>query len=160
MRKPYLLLLFVFCLLALCYACSTSYQSYEAPERKDLGNNEYEYVNSPLYEGSEAGAFDPELGSPEAAVAKFLSSQARGDSAWKGALVPEAEWPDRLKSKLEDWAEWKILKWQLKALQMDDSRAYITVYFEIEYDGDTDDGEDEFELVRKNGVWMVLYPPT
>ena len=40
------------------------------------------------------------------------------------------------------------------------SRAYLTVYFEIEYDGDTDDGEVEFELVLKNSKWMVLALPT
>jgi len=135
---------------------------YEAPEKKDLGNNEYEYVNSPLYEGSEAGAFNPELGSAEAAVAKFLSSKARQDNTWKEALVPEAEWTSRLKSKLKDWENWKITKWQLKSIQVfnSNSSAYLTAYFEIEYDGEKDDGEDEFELVLKNGVWMVFTPPT
>ena len=160
MHRLLLPVLFVFCLLTFCYSCSTSSQSYEPPEKKDLGDNRYEYVNSPLYEGSEAGAFNPELGSAEAAVAKFLSSKARQDNAWKDALVPEAEWTDRLKRKLEEWKNWKITKWQLKSLQIDNSRAYLTVYFEIEYDGGTDDGEDEFELVLKNSKWKVLAPPT
>ena len=119
MHRLLLPVLFVFCLLTFCYSCSTSSQSYEPPEKKDLGDNRYEYVNSPLYKGSEAGAFNPELGSAEAAVAKFLSSKARQDNAWKDALVPEAEWTDRLKRKLEEWKNWKITKWQLKSLQID-----------------------------------------
>lgn len=160
MYRSCVLVLFIFCLLIVCYSCSASYQSYEAPVKKDLGNNEYEYINSPLYEGSEAGAFNPELGSTEAAVAKFLSSKARLDGAWKEALVPEAEWTDRLKRKLAEWENWKITKWQLKSLRIDDSKAYLTAYFEIEYDGERDDGEDEFELILKNGIWMVLAPPT
>ncbi len=52
------------------------------------------------------------------------------------------------------------MKWQLKSFELNDDEAYLTVYFEIEYDGGTDDGEDEFELVKRNGVWMILYPPT
>lgn len=160
MGRLCILILLIFCMSTFCFSCSASYQSYEVPEKKDLGDNKYEYVNSPLYEGTKAGAFNPELGSAEAAVAKFLSSKARQDATWKEALIPESEWSDRLKRKLEDWKNWKITKWQLKGLQIDNSRAYLTVYFEIEYDGETDDGEDEFELVLKNGVWMVLYPPT
>ncbi len=160
MNRSCVLVLLVFCLLTACYSCSTSFQTYKAPERKDLGNNEYEYSNSPLYEGSEAGAFNPELGSAEAAVARFLSSKARLDSAWREAIVPEAEWTDRLKRKLMKWENWKITKWQLKSLRIDNSNAYLTTYFEIEYEGEKDDGEDEFELILKNGIWMVLSPPT
>ena len=153
-------ILTVLIILLLGFACAQSAKTYNPPEKKDLGDNNYEYIDSPLYAGSEAGAFDPELGSAEAAVAKFLSSRVRGDDAWKGALLPEAEWNDRLKSKLKDWAEWKILKWQLKRILIYSDTAGLTVYFEIEYKGDTDDGEDEFELIKKNGVWMILYPPT
>ena len=146
--------------LIFCFACSQSAKTYNAPEKKDLGENNYEYIDSPLYAASEAGAFDPELGSAEEAVAKFLSSRVRGDEAWKDALIPEVEWDDRLKSKLEDWAEWKILKWQLKRIVINGNRAGLTVYVELEYKGDTDDGEDEFELIKKNGVWRIFYPPT
>ena len=66
----------------------------------------------------------------------------------------------RVKRKLAKWENWKITKWQLKNLQVDDSKAYLTTYIEIEYDGEKDDSDDEFELILKNGIWMVLAPPT
>ena len=160
MKKSCLFIFSVFFLVWGYYSCSTSIQPYNTPERKDLGDNMFEYVNSPLYEESMAKAFNPELGSPEAAVAKFLSSKARKDSAWKEALVPEEEWTDRLKRKIEEWNTWKILKWQLKRIEIDEDKAYVTVYFEIEYEGGTDEGEDEFELILRNGIWRVFYPPT
>jgi len=159
-RQCTLILCIFFLFTVFFYSCSTSSKPYNAPERKDLGDNKFEYIDSPLFEGPDAGAFNPELDSAEAAVAKFLSSEARQDGAWKEALIPESEWSDRLKRQLETWDEWKILKWQLKSIQIEDSTAYLTVYFEIEYDGKTDDGEDDFELVLKNGVWMIIAPPT
>ncbi|MBN1273573.1 MAG: hypothetical protein JXB26_15005 [Candidatus Aminicenantes bacterium] len=138
-----------------------SFKTYVPPERKKIKENVYEYIESPLYEGEEAGAFNPELGTPEAAVAKFMSSKARGDEAWKEALIPEYEWFERLRWKLETWAEWKVLKWQLREIQFNSQRSvYLTVFMEIEYKGETDSGEDEFELTLKNGKWLILTPPT
>lgn len=156
-------LLVIVILMASGFSCTSSSTTrlYSAPEKKDLGNQEYEYVESPLYEGTEAGDFDPKPDStPEAAVVKFLSSQARGDDAWNNALIQEAEKNDRLTRKLNSWNEWKITKWQLKKLQLDENRAYLTVYFEISYEGGLDDGEDEFELRLKDGTWLIVYPPT
>jgi len=150
-------------LLASGFSCTSSSSSrlYTPPDKNDLGNNEYEYISSPLYEGTEAGDCNPKPdSSPEAAVVKFLASQARGDDAWKSALIPEADRNDRLTRKLNSWGEWKITKWQLRKLQLEETRAYITVYFEISYEGGLDDVEDEFELRLKDGVWLIVYPPT
>ena len=160
MKRLFSFIFSTFFLFIICSSCSSSFKPYEIPQKNDLGNNEYEYINSPLYEGSDAGVFNPALESAEAAVVKFLSSKSRKDEIWKEALIPETEWTDRLKRKLSQWDKWKITKWQLKRIETDENRAYLTVYFEIEYEGDTDDGEDEFELILKNGKWMVLYPPT
>lgn len=151
----------VLSILMFGFACSQSSQTYSAPEKKDLGDNQFEYIDSPIYAGSEAGAFDPELGTPEAAVVKYLSSYARGDDVWKDALIPESEWDDRLKRKLAEWAEWKVHKWQLKSISFkDDNEVYLSVWAEIEIDGDVDEGQDEFELIKRNGVWIIVYPPT
>ena len=161
MRKLYLATLLIFLVLIISYACANSFQNYKAPERQETGENKFEYVDSPVYEGSDAGTFDPELGSVEAAVVKFLSSKNRQDEVWKAALVPEKEWTDRLNRKLEDWENWEILKWQLRRVEfINENRAFLTVYFEIDVEGDTHEGEDEFELVKKNEVWLILYPPT
>lgn len=161
MKKSWPDIVCIFFILMVCSFCSQSNQVYKAPERQDIGDKVYEYVNSPLFEGKEAGAFDPELGSPEAAVVKFLCSKVRQDGVWKEALVPEEEWTDRLKRKLEDWDEWQVTKWKLKNIEfVNQKRIYLTVYFGIKIGGDTDEGEDEFELVLSDGVWKILYPPT
>ena len=160
MHRSLGILVSALCIIVFCLFCSTSYKPYEAPEKKDLGENTFEYVDSPLYEGSDAEAFNPELGTPEAVVVKFLSSRARGDKVWEETVAPPEERNDRLNRILNKWNDWKLTKWQLKRLEIDDDEALLMVYFEIIYDGDkTDDGEDEFELELVNGVWMIKYPP-
>jgi len=143
-----------------CLSCSSAIQKYQVPEKANLGGGTFEYVNSPLFEGAEAGAFDPKLGSPEAAVVKFLCSFVRKDEAFEEALVPLGERDARLDDKLETWREWKVTKWRLRTLYLDDDRAALTVYFGIAVQGEEDDGEDEFSLIRRNGIWLILYPPT
>lgn len=160
MHRSFGILLSILYLIVFCLSCSTSFEPYEAPEKKDLGENTFEYVDSPLYEGSDAGAFNPDLGTPEAVVVKFLSSRARGDKIWEETVATQEERNDRLNRILAKWDDWKLTKWQLKRLEIDDDEALLMVYFEIIYDGtNTDDGEDEFELELVNGVWMIKYPP-
>lgn len=152
----------IFFIIMMFSFCSQSNQIYKAPERQDIGDKIYEYVDSPLFGGKEAGAFDPELGSPEAAVVKFLCSKVRQDGVWKEALVPEEEWTDRLKRKLESWDRWQVTKWQLKSIQdVNENRVYLTVYMQLKIEGEIEEGEDDFELVLSHGgVWRILYPPT
>ena len=67
---------------------------------------------------------------------------------------------DRIQRLLKEWDEWQLERFQLRGRK--DPRtdeAYIKVFFEISVEGDTDDGEDEFEVVREGEGWRIARPP-
>ena len=103
MRRSLGILLPILCLVVFCQSCSSSFEPYETPEKKDLGENTFKYVDSPLYEGSDAEAFNPDLGTPEAVVVKFLSSRARVDKIWEETVASQADRNDRLNRILAKW---------------------------------------------------------
>jgi len=117
------------------------------------------YVNAPMIDGSKAAALDPVLDSPEAAVVKFLASRVRGDQKWRAAMVAKPS--DRTNRALSEWDEWTLTRFQLRGRQdSGPDSVWVTVHFEITFDGRSDGGEDEFEVGREDGGWRVIRPPS
>lgn len=117
------------------------------------------YADAPMVDASAARGLDPAPDSPEAAVVKFLASRVRGDDAWEGAMVASPS--DRAKRSLSEWDEWELARFQLRGRKATGADSYyVKTFFEIAVDGDTDEGEDEFEVVREDGGWRVATPPS
>ncbi len=119
------------------------------------------YVDPPMVDAVSVEDLDPELGAPEAAVMKFLASRLRGDRLWEQALVPAGVRGDRLNRQLEEWDAWALHAFQLRARKAtSDASMWIKTFFRIVVDGDADEGEDEFEIRRVDGVWYVAAVPS
>jgi hypothetical protein len=116
------------------------------------------YLQAPIVDRASAASLDPHLGSAEAAVVKFLASRVRGDERWREAMAAGGD--ARVERALAEWAEWEVQRFQLRRRQVaSDDRMLVTAWFEIAVDGDTDEGEDEFELVLADGSWRIVRPP-
>jgi hypothetical protein len=112
-----------------------------------------------MVDAPKAEWLNPVPDSPEAAVVKFLASRVRGDDAWQGAMVSSPS--DRAKRSLDEWADWELTRFQLRGKKETGPDAYyVRTYFEIAVEGDTDEGEDEFEVVREGGGWRVAGVPS
>lgn len=153
---------------ALCLAAALSLAAcdrapvpspYTPPATRASADGNDAYVDPPLVDRSAAAALDPVLGTPEAAVVKFLASRVRGDERWREALAapldPAAE------RALAEWAQWQVQRFQLRGRETTrDGRVRVSAWFEIAVEGTVDDGEDEFELALADGVWRIVRPPT
>lgn len=116
------------------------------------------YIDPVVYTPETSVDLKPDLHTPEAAVLRFLASQARGDDDYLRTLVAGGD--SRLTRKLEQWASWKVLRFQLVKKHTVGDEIGVQVDFLIEYDGKQDGGKDEFTVVEDSGEWRVLYPPT
>lgn len=133
--------------------------AYTPPAVATEGDGAETYVEAPMIDAAAAQGLNPIPDSPEAAAVKFLASRVRGDAAWKEAMT--ADLSDRGKRGLEAWEEWKLERFQLRKRQPSGSNSYwITVYFEISIDGDTDDGTDEIGVSREGDGWRVFEVPS
>jgi hypothetical protein len=155
-RRPlaHLLLLAV----AACGGGAAGDTPYTPPATRAEADGWSHYVDAPMVDRAAAARLNPAPTSPEAAVIRFLASRARGDGAWRQAMVDPL--PARAERALAEWNEWGLERFQLRALrQRDAESADLRVYFEITFDGRSDEGEDEFELVRMEDGWRVARPP-
>ena len=133
---------------------------YTPPATRPAADGSDTYVDAPVVDRAAAAALDPVLGTPEAAVVKFLASRARGDDRWRDAMAPGAG-DERLQRALSEWSEWQVQRFQLRGRELaGPDRMRVTAWFEIAVEGDTDEGEDEFELALADGVWRIERPPT
>ena len=131
---------------------------YTPPKTEAAADGWQTYIDAPMVDRAAAEQLNPSPDSPEAAVVKFLASRARGDDVWREAMVSKSS--DRIQRLLKEWDEWQLERFQLRGRK--DPRtdeAYIKVFFEISVEGDTDDGEDEFEVVREGEGWRIARPP-
>lgn len=132
--------------------------SYTPPGTEAAADGWLTYVGAPMVDRAAAEELDPAPDSPESAVVKFLASRARGDDAWREAIVSDPS--GRTQRALGAWDEWQLERFQLRGRKDPRSdEAYIKVFFEISVEGDTDDGEDEFEVIREGDEWRVARPP-
>lgn len=116
------------------------------------------YTDAPMVDAAAAKNLNPTPDSAEAAVVKFLASRARGDDAWREAMVASPS--GRAERALAEWDEWELHRFQLRGKKETGADSYyVKTYFEIAVDGDTDEGEDEFEVVREAGGWRISSPP-
>ena len=140
-------------------AATPTEATYVAPATEP-GEDGWEiYPVAAMVDAEAARYLNPIPDSPEAAVVKFLASRVRGDDVWKGAVVSSPD--DRARRALEEWDEWSLDRFQLRGRKSSGADSFfLRTYFEISVDGDTDEGEDEFEVVREGGGWRVTSPPT
>lgn len=152
----------VFAVTACTNADSTPESSppaYTPPKMEAEADGWHRYVDAPMVDRAAAENLDPPPDSPEAAVVKFLASRVRGDDAWRAAMVSKLS--DRAKRALAEWDEWQLQRFQLRGRKEPRANeAYIKVFFEISVNGDTDDGEDEFEVMREGDEWRISRPPS
>lgn len=143
-----------------CSNADSTPSPYTPPATEAASDGWHRYVNAPMVDRAAAKNVNPtpDADSPEAAVVKFLASRARGDDAWQGAMVSDLS--GRAKRALAEWDEWQLQRFQLRARKEPrPNEAYIKVFFEISVKGDTDDGEDDFELMREGNEWRISRPP-
>lgn len=149
----------VVAILAMAACSGADSTPYTPPATEAASDGWQRHVNAPMVDQATAKNINPKPDSPEAAVVKFLASRARGDDAWKGAMVSNPS--DRAKRALAEWDEWQIQRFQLRARKEPRANeAYVKVFFEIKVKDKTDDGEDEFELKREGNEWRISRPPT
>lgn len=116
------------------------------------------YTDAPMVDAAAARDLNPAPDSPEAAVVKFLASRVRGDDAWREAMVASPS--GRAERALAEWDQWELHRFQLRGKKETGADSYyVKTYFEIAVDGDTDEGEDEFEVVREGSDWRISSPP-
>ena len=132
---------------------------YTPPSTRPAADGGTAYVDPPMVDRAVAAALDPQLGSPEAAVVKFLASHVRGDERWRDAIAPASA--ASAERALATWSEWPLQRFQLRGRdEASGGRMRVRAWFEIVADGATDDGEDEFELALVDGTWRIARPPT
>jgi hypothetical protein len=129
------------------------------PPAVTAGSDGWEtYADAPMVDAAAAKNLDPAPDSPEAAVVKYLAGRVRGDDAWRDALVASPS--NRAERALDEWEEWEVHRFQLQGRKATGADSYyVRTFFEIAVGDDTDEGEDEFEVVREAGGWRVSQPP-
>ena len=140
-------------------AATPTESKYTAPFSEPPGDDGWEIYTAGAMVDAEAAAWlNPIPDSPEAAVVKFLASHARGDAEWEKAVVADPS--DRAQRALDEWREWGLNRFQLQGKkETGPDSYYVKTFFEIAVGDDTDEGEDEFEVVREGDGWRVAVPP-
>lgn len=132
---------------------------FTPPATRPAADGGAAYVEAPMVDAAAAAALDPVLGTPEAAVVKFLASHVRGDERWREAVASGAA--STAERALATWSEWEVRRFQLRGRdEPSGDRVRVRAWFEIVVDGAADEGEDEFELALSDGVWRIVRPPT
>lgn len=140
-------------------AATPTESAYLAPATQPSSNGWEIYPTAAMVDPAKAEYLNPIPDSPEAAAVKFLASRMRGDAEWEKAMVASPS--DRARRSLDEWQEWQLSRFQLRGKKQTGADSYyVKTYFEIAVDGDTDEGEDEFEVVREGGGWRVASPPS
>lgn len=138
---------------------SAAVSAYDPPVVAPGDDGWETYVDPPTYDAETAEGVAPGDRSPEAAVVHFYASRLRDDRRYRDVLVPEPS--DRLERKLDTYDDWKFRAFRLvgrKATSAD--RYWVEIWFEIDIDGDVDDGTDEVTVRRVGDGWRIEQVPT
>ena len=118
-------------------------------------------ANAPMLDNTNAKTIKSYENTPESVVTYFYASKIRGDDKWKEVMIPESEWDERVKYKVEKYSKWTITKFQLREKKKSgETSYYIKIYMEIEVDGKKDGGEDTVTVKMINGKWTIISIPT
>ena len=133
---------------------------YEAPKTKPKDKDGWlNYLDPPSYDAQSVSGVFPGTASPEAAVVHYLASRVRGDKRYRETLSASCD--RRCASKLEDHDQWTFLAFRLVGKkEYAPGKLWVKVWFQIEYEGQRDDGEDDFEVLEEAGAYRILYVPT
>jgi hypothetical protein len=150
--------------LALTAACGGSSaasapSAFSPPTTRDGGSGWLEYVDAAPLDRSSARGVAPGDASAEAAVTHFYASRLRGDERWREVLTspPSA----RLERGLAELQSWKFHSFQLVARkERAPGSLWVRVRFEIEVDGDRDEGTDEVGVRLVDGRWRIESVPS
>jgi hypothetical protein len=138
MRKAALLFSF---LVSLCF-CSPRVGTFD---RIDAGNA-----------GSVTSFDENDI---ESMVTFYFASRIRGDQDWRKVLPDSTQWSDRMKHSIARHNEWKFVEFQNKKLYTGNYGTYVKVHFTIEYKGRQDGGDDDVELEKQDGRWIIAKVP-
>lgn len=99
--------------------------------------------------------------SPESVVMYFYASRIRKDNEWEKVCPPADKRSERLNRGLTEYNNWTFTKYHfVKKEEENPNKLWLTVYFSIIYEGDTDDGEDQIQVEKIDGKWLITEVPT
>jgi len=120
-----------------------------------------QYENASFINIANANQIDSYENSPGSVVVYFYASMIRGDEKWKKVMIPEKKWSEVLKSKMEDYRQWKFHQFKLvKKQKAAENRYWIEVFMEIEFKGEKDSGNDDVTVEKIKGKWRITSVPT
>ena len=125
-----------------------------------------DYVNAIIYDSSNVGNLAPGQSSPEAAVVHVYASLIRGDMRFREVMAPESILPTDISANLRNYSFIETINWDVRKMKLHSrheykpGRMWITVWMEISYEGEVEEGTDEVDLILVDGKWYVLRLPT
>ncbi len=131
---------------------------YAPPESNEDADGNLVYVDPPSYDASGVVDLAPGTATPEAAVVTYLASRIRGDERYREVMVADCE--RRCQRGLAEHDTWTFLEFRLVSRGQEQDRLYFKAWFKITYEGDEDEGTDDFTLIRENGEWRIAEVPT
>ncbi len=96
----------------------------------------------------------------ESMVTYYFASRVRHDNKWKDALPDPSKWSPRMKYSLESHGQWNFIEFQNLGFIEGKNGSYVRVRMKIEYKGREQEGEDEVELEKVNGKWVIVAVPS
>ena len=67
----------------------------------------------------------------------------------------------RTERAIAAWDEWQLERFQLRGRRdIGPNEVAVRVFFKIGIGGDTDEGEDDFEVACEADGWRIVRPPT
>lgn len=116
------------------------------------------YVDPPTYDATKVADLAPGTGSPEAAVVHYMASRVRGDRRHREVMSRACS--SDCAEALAEHDRWKFRAFRLVAREADSpGQVWITVWMEIEFEGERDEGEDQFTVVEEAGQFRILEVP-
>jgi hypothetical protein len=117
--------------------------------------------DAPLIDSKNATSIKSYENTLESVVTYFYASRIRKDQEWQKVVLATKDQSERLKNQLKTYDEWTITKFHLVSkTEFQPGRYWVKVYFEIEMDGDVEDGTDEAEVKLIDGKWVITEVPT
>jgi hypothetical protein len=95
----------------------------------------------------------------ESMVTYYFASRIRKDDKWKLVLLNAAAWSPRMRYSISKHNKWNFVEFKNLGLYEGEYGTYIKVYFMIEMDGRRDGGEDDVELKKYTGKWVISKVP-
>jgi hypothetical protein len=125
-----------------------------------------DYIDPVIYDSSNTADLAPGQASPEAAVVHVYASLIRGDTRFREVIAPSSILPPDISEDLRNYSFMETITWDVKRVKLHSRRQYqpgrmwITLWMEVSYQGELDEGTDEVELILVEGKWYVVRLPT